>query len=540
MKAKRITALLLAALMIGTLLIGCAKTEGESTKGDIGDKTAKNETKNNDNSTTLKETEDINSLLISKKPLELTIFESLKKPFDSNYAIYVEIAGITNISLKGILSESSSDRLQAYSLMVASGELADIVSHEREKIQEHALEGAYEPLDDLIKEHAPNITAFFKSRPDIKKHATAPDGKIYHIPFIPDGDAAEGWFIRADWLKKLNLEVPTTIDGYYNALKAFREQDPNGNGEPDEIPFFKRGTSAKVLADLSLLWGAHEEWFVKDGVVGYGPAQPEFATAYANIAKWYEEGLIDPEIFTRGGKARDIALGNNLGGATHDWFGSTSTYNDKLAETIPGFEFIPIAPPRNVYGEIVERTKRNQLHWGGWSISSSNEHPVETIKYFDFFFTEIGRRYMNFGIEGETYTMVDGKPVLTDIILNGDKSPVLMLREYGCQMAVGYHQDFEYERQWMTPTALAGVESYMEGKYFMDPFPALPYTPEEKDKYSKLYTAIDTLRDETVQKWVLGAELPKNEFNKFIQKMNNMGLEEVIEIQQAAYDRYIN
>lgn len=472
-------------------------------------------------------------------PLELTIFESLKKPFDSEYPIFLKATEYTNVTLKGVISDSSSDAKQSFNLMVASGDMADIVAFDRTRIQELALEGAFTPLDDLIDQHAPNIKAFFESRPEIKKHATAADGNIYHIPFIPDGEAASGWFIRMDWLEKLGLEKPTNIDELYNVLKAFREGDPNGNGKADEIPFFNRhNVHSQKLYDLVMLWGAHEEWYLDGDQVKFGPMEPAYKTAYENLAQWYDEGLIDMEIYTRGKTARDVALRENIGGMTHDWFGSTSGYNDKITD-IDGFLFAPFAPPANIDGEVMERTVRSKLHWGGWAISSSNEHIIETIKYFDFFFTEEGRRLMNFGIEGETYTMVNGEPIFMDHILNAEGGAVAALREYGCQTATGFQQDFNYEKQWMNPIAAKGVEEYMNGGYFMEQFPILQYTPEEKIRISELMVAINTLRDETSQKWILGAEDVSSGYDDYIESLRKYNIEEAVAIQQAAYNRYI-
>lgn len=484
--------------------------------------------------------EEGSKFLASDERLVLSIFESLKKPFDNDYPVFLKAGEMTNIYLEGVVSQSSSDAKEAFNLMMASGDLADIVAWDRSAIQQYAVEGAFIPLEDLIAEHAPNIQAFFDARPEIKAHATASDGSIYHIPFVPDGDAAQAWFIRQDWLDKLGLEQPKNAEELYTVLKAFKEQDPNGNGEADEIPFFHRG---KDLQDLALLWGARNGinntgWYLDGDTVKYGPYEPELAVAYKELAKWYAEGLIDPEIYTRGGTARDFALKENVGGMTHDWFGSTSGYNDGKVD-VEGFNFIPFAPPADMNGVVSERTVRNKLHWGGWAIAASNQHPIETIKYFDFFFTEEGRRLMNFGIEGETYDMVDGKPVLKDSVINAEQGAVFKLREYGAQTATGYQQDFEYEKQWMNPIAFKGVEMYTENGYFAEPFPTLQLTDEELQRHAELMVAIDSLVSEHRQKWVLGAEEVDASYDSFIKSLETFGVEEAISIMQAAYDRHI-
>ncbi|MCT4598027.1 MAG: extracellular solute-binding protein [Vallitalea sp.] len=533
---KKSISLVLVLLLALSVFTGCGDKKNTN---DSGEK----ETNQAQETSNVTDQQEENKFLCSEKPITLSIFQFLHNPYKDDYAAFKKAAEMTNVSLKGVVSQSSSKNKEAFNLMVVSGEMADIVTWDRAKIQELALDGAFAELDDLIEEHAPNIKAFFEEHPEIKKHATASDGKIYHIPYVPDGDAAEAWFIRQDWLDKLGLEQPKTIDELHDVLLAFKNQDPNGNNKKDEIPYFIRNDKRGNLADLALLWGAHSQntniWYVEDGVVKYGPYEKEFKDAYANLAKWYEEGLIDKEIYTRGKTARDYALKENLGGMTHDWFGSTSSYNDKITN-IEGFNFIPFAPPANIKGEVKERSIRNKLHWSGWAISSSNKYPVETIKYFDFFFTEEGRRLINYGIEGDTYTMQDGKPILTDKVLKAEEGAVQALRNYGCQLATGFHQDFNYEKQWMNPVAYKGVELYTKNNYFMEQFPGgLPYTPDEKRRFAELSVAIETLMDETVQKWVLGGEDVESGYESYIKALESFGVKELIEIQQTAYDRYI-
>lgn len=87
--------------------------------------------------------------------------------------------------------------------------------------------------EDLIEKNAPNIMNMFEKYPIIRKVLTAPDGEIYNLAevFIEGNEVApKSLIIRKDWLDKLNLEIPETIDDWYTVMKAFKEQDPNGNG----------------------------------------------------------------------------------------------------------------------------------------------------------------------------------------------------------------------------------------------------------------------------------------------------------------------
>ncbi|HML45440.1 MAG TPA: extracellular solute-binding protein, partial [Clostridia bacterium] len=106
-------------------------------------------------------------------------------------------------------------------------------------------EGVIIPLDGLIADYAPNLTKIYEESPDAKKQATLDDGANYYFPFLrlePESKAG-GPILRKDWLEKLGLDLPVTMDDWHDMLVAFRDNDPNGNGEADEIPFISRGSS---------------------------------------------------------------------------------------------------------------------------------------------------------------------------------------------------------------------------------------------------------------------------------------------------------
>lgn len=483
---------------------------------------------------------------VSNKPIELSFFMvDGDGAFDEEWQVFKKAEEITNVKLKGYSSKSTTDDNQAFNLMMASGKVADVVrKYGRNEINKYAQKGAFIPLNNLIDQYAPNIKAFLDKNLEIKKFVTSDDGNIYFIPYIRDAEkmkASTGWFIRTDWLVKLGVNSPQTVDELYTVLKAFKENDPNGNGQKDEIPYFSREAKPGFENSISCLlplWDAHKEWYLDGDTIKYGPMQPEYKEAYKTIAKWYKEGLIDKEIYTRGGKARDELLNGNLGGLTHDWFGSTADYNTKLKTSIPEFQFMPIAPMTNTKGKKVTYFGRDNVDDVGCAIATSNKHQVETIKYLDFWFSKEGRRLANFGVEGKQYNMVDGKPIFNDSVLKGEKSAVNILQSIGAQRVFSYQQDFDYEAQWLNPIALKGMKEYVDNKYIIDQMPKLNLTVEEEQKMVSLMKNIDTYRMEKAQKWALGGENVEESFENSLQQFKNLNIDQAIEIYQNAYKRY--
>ena len=523
MNRKKTLSAILAGALIVSALAGCGGNK-ETNTADVG-----------------KGSQPDLAYKVSDEPIELSFFYAGLNgttPFEDDYPVFVEAARLTNVTLKGTVPTTNSDPIQAFNTLMASGKLDDVVVTYKDDFDKYAGQGAFIPLDDLIEQYAPNLKAFLEDHPDIKKGITSFDGHIYCIPYIQDGETAKGWYIRQDWLDKLNLSVPTTIDEYYNVLKAFKEQDPNGNGVADEVPFFDREANLNAIYNLC---GIRKEFSVDPdtGKVVYGKYTPEFKDAVTTAAQWYKEGLIDQEIFTRGANAREELLGNNIGGTTHDWFTSTSSYNDKLKDSVPGINFAAIAPPADKNGKVWEDTTRTGAYVG-WGISSTNKHPEETIKYFDFWFTDFGRTLFNYGIEGQQYTLVDGKPVYTDKILNSTKSMTATWNENGINLYIGGWQDFNAERQFMSAEALEGMDLYTNNNYILDAFPQLSFSEEERKTISDKYPAVVSYIEEQEQKWILGTEDIDSTFDTYMANCRTLGMDDVMKVYNDAYQRYLN
>ncbi|RAV05472.1 extracellular solute-binding protein [Paenibacillus sp. YN15] len=475
---------------------------------------------------------------IVDEPLELSIhlhyFDLLA--FKDEWPIFQKAADLTNIKLKGKAPQSATKSKEVFNIMLASGNLPDIIHGQKADINKAALDGAFIALDDLIDKHAPHLKQYIQDNPWVKKGSEAADGKLYFVPYVSELIAAKGYFIRKDWLDKLGLDYPKTVDEYYRVLKAFKEQDPNGNGKADEVPFFNRGNYGAM--DLLPLFGARSGWYEKDGKVHYGKYEKEYGYGMTQIAKWYKEGLIDKEIFTRGSNAREALLGSDVGGSIHDYFGSTASYNDSLKEKVPGIQLLPFAPPANVNGKVMEESGVYPLAGIGWGISAANKHPVETIKYFDFWFTEEGRRLNNFGLEGQHYTMKDGKPVITDAVLNNPVPVNKQMEDVGAQIQIGVLNSLDNNYQWMNPIAREGTKMYVDNQYIVPQFPQLTFTEEEQKIVTQKWASIDTYIKETEQRWIMGAELVEPNFANYIARLKEMGMDEVLKAYNDAYGRF--
>lgn len=512
MKRKTIKALsmMLAAILAAGTMAGCGK-----------EKVASNE---------------------SSEAVNLSVFMHFMGycVYDDEWPIFQKAAELTGVSLTGTASETISDSKQAFNTMLASKKLPDIIHGSYKDLNEIGKEGALIPLEELIDEYAPHIKELMDKYPDFKKRATADDGHIYYLPGSLSGLEVSalpstGWFIRQDWLDKLGLEQPKNIDELVAVWTAFRNNDPNGNGVKDEIPFFAR---VEALNPLFNLFDSQQSGYKpdEDGKIVFAPVTENFRKAVTAISKWYADGLIDEEIFTRGGTSREQLLGGNMGGSCHDWFSSTGAYSTKYAEQIPGINFIPMAPPANINGDVIEYSSRTPIHSYGWSISKDNAYPEKTIEYFDFWYTQEGKDLISYGVEGVHYNVVDGKKVLTDLVLKAEDGAPTYMRKIG-QAEISAVRDFDAEYQAMGKEAKEGFDLYMSNNYCKPQVEFAEFTEEENAILEKYATDISTYADEQRQKWVMGAEDVDATWDKYVETLESMHLDEVIKVYQAAYER---
>lgn len=510
MKMKKLFALLAAVAMLASVCVGCTEKEEISAGTASG------------------------SLVISEKPLELKAFINSSKDDDGQWGVFKEAFKMTNINVVPTISKSNSSFGEAFNLMIASGNIPDIVlSYNVAQFCELAMEGAFVPLNEYFDDELKDFAAFLKENPDIEKEIKAYDGNIYYIPFIPGGVLSSGWFVRQDWLDKVGMEAPTNAEEMYEVLTAFKTQDPNGNGKADEVPYW--GTTTEQISPLFPLWNARHGFYLENGKVKFGQMEKEYPDAIRNIIKWYKEGLIDEEVLTRASSARDKMLQDNIGGMTHDWFGSTALFNDTLKDKIPGFKFIPMAAPNGI--EICQRPVAAKQ---GWGVSAGSEHLEESLRFINFFFTEEGNRLINYGVEGVHYDMVDGKPAFKPELL-AQPDFKKQLTDFGIQLDIGYKQDYEYEKQWLNEIALEGLDMYEKGNWLVEPLPgnlAIQLTPEETTEYNTLRNRVTTYSNEMFQKWILGAEDFDTTYDTFKKQIKKLGYDDLITLMQKAYDRY--
>ena len=198
---------------------------------------------------------------------------------------------------------------------LAAGKIADVSLHAFFPANAAQFPGLFEDLSkDLDK--MPNVKQFFKEKPDAQKLTTDPEGHMYALP-SSRGKSYSGtgqhMFINKTWLDKLGLQVPTTWDELENVLKAFKTQDPNGNGQADEIPmnikklegsYFTWYSPMLLLNSTGIVTGFNKGasptgFYAKNGVVKSFLTSDEYKEVVKYYHKLISEGLIPADWATK-------------------------------------------------------------------------------------------------------------------------------------------------------------------------------------------------------------------------------------------------
>lgn len=484
--------------------------------------------------------------------VELTRFFALPagpmlaiNPDPSQWPYMQKKSKLTGVREKLIIPAANQAKEQI-NMMFASGDYTDIIEWNfltdypggpEKAIQD----GNILPLNDLIDQYAPNLKKYLAEHPEVDKQIKTDSGIYYGFPYII-GDSslktAAGPMLRKDWLDDLGLAVPETIDEWHTVLTAFKEQ--KGVAAP-----LVYGNVPRFLQELSIggafigAFGINLDFFMEDGIVKYGPNEPGFKDFLTTFRKWYEEGLIDPDIAAVDNAVVRANMMSGKSGATYLWVGSgMGLFLDTMQPQDPKYDMVGTTYPvlnkgdRPGFGHMEFDAPRG----GNYAISAKSKHPELAVQLLDWGYSEEGRMFYNFGVEGVTYDMVDGYPTYTELAKQD-----LTLARQGYYFNVNgptVYDPRHYEQYTTYPQQLDAVAKWKETDMAIHKLPPLSPTAEESAEFSRIMNEVNTLVDEMSTKFVLGAESLDN-YDQFQQKLKSLNIDRAIELQQAALERYL-
>jgi putative aldouronate transport system substrate-binding protein len=477
-------------------------------------------------------------------------------PYSNDLPVFQELEKRTGIKVKWEALPDDQYWKTINTRIAANTDLADLVEG-GDEASLLAKQGIARPIDDLIEQYGPNIKKAMEEHPALKKSMVSSDGHIYKVHQVIPGMIFANPFspllIRKDWIDELGLTIPTNPDELYTVLKAFKEKDPNGNGQADEIPMTVEYGGGAALSAFGTLFGVDMNW-MEHAVGTYtlnedrtkvilNLDRPEVKEFVATMAKWYTEGLIDKEATKSNTDVMLQKLSSNTAGAAPGFFSNGTVWANAAKQSgDPNAEFYGLLPFNN--GKMTYSSGIGHQYW----IPTSSKNAEAVIKWVDFLYSKEGTLLTYYGIEGLTYTMGnDGVPHFTDFV---NKNPENLTKMQALwSVGVGANIPRIIPVPTMTSTYIdpaAYTESdpvvsealkRLEGRW-EEGFPTLSFTQEELNELDKtIFNDCDAYYNENMAKFFSG-QLPMSEWDGFVEKIKKMGLSRQTEIWQAALDRY--
>lgn len=274
--------------------------------------------------------------------------------------LYKDELGI-NISYDWTVNGGYNDDAykQKINVTLSTGDLPDVIPVTASQLKQLADADAIEDMTKYWDEYAAPLTkdVYTQEGPGVLSSATI-DGKLMAIPNADASiECAHFMWIRTDWLKNLNLEVPKNMDELLKVAEAFTTQDPDKNGKDDTYGLVMTKDLYSGCMGLEGFFAGYHAypnfWNEVDGKLAYGSIQPEVKTALAKLADMYAKGQIDKEFGVKdGGKAAETIAAGKVG---IDF----------------GEQWNPIYPLLSNY------TNDNSADWTGYSLISCDDTPVK-------------------------------------------------------------------------------------------------------------------------------------------------------------------
>ncbi len=425
-------------------------------------------------------------------------------------------------------------------------------------------QGVILPLNDLIKEHGPNIQAALDTYPIFKAMATAPDGNIYGVPQLIECyhcSYANKMWVNTKWLKALGLETPKTTEEFAAMLEAFKAQDPNGNGKADEVPLSGSIEDYGVrvipfLMDGFIYDDDRDHLILNDGKVDTVANKPEWKEGLAYVKSLYDAGLIDPGAFTQNAEAfkkigdnadaQILGAGAGMHPAIFVTTGDNAPYGADY-DAIP-----PLQGPHSTYATYIYPSVPGATFV--LTNKASEEVQIAAIKLLDYMFTQEGQIRSHFGEDGRDWR----QPEEGDVALNADVEPILATipqpqgeepHNSNWSAMAQYFQPKAFRDSWVQGTDIYASNGYerrlqeatdlYNGKESADLFPSWTMWPDPAtaDALAMMRQNITDYINQNALQFVTGSKDLDADWDEYVASLEQLDLQGYLAAMQANYDQ---
>ena len=462
-----------------------------------------------------------------------------------------------------------------FTLMLSSDSLPDLMVRlanvTANDISDYGSQGYFLPLNKYIDPYAPNLRAWMDQTEMLENYMTSADGNIYMLVLSMENQLAttSKIYMNKVWLENVNMEAPKTIDELYNVLKAFKENDANGNGDPnDEIPMnFLIDDDAGFFMETALLAAFDiQSWEVEyilqaddDGNVHLADTSDNYKAYLKFMNKLYEEKLLDNECYIQT-YDEFLSKGDDRIGFTGYWAPYVLGTHDPSWD----LNFLWCGAFTSEWNDTPTIVQDQSVGSSPLLVASAKtEYPEAVVRLIDYFYTDEGFYAGSIGYEGITFDFVETPVEGTDKTLTATmgeypEDEYDTAEEYRYKKIIinggftfryiGGEELFEIPKEALfNDEVINAYQGYaVELVYYglrneenavVEEFPALIYNEEESAARSTLYTDIKLYLQSAKAQFITGEVDIDEGWDNYLSTLENMGLNDALAIEQAAYDR---
>ncbi len=430
------------------------------------------------------------------------------------------------------VQQVNSQQNQEMALMYANGTIPDVNPIFPNYFYSYYEQGLFREIPmDMLLEYAPTYFKYASSCINFDTMISNVDGKIYGLPHTtnPPPNLA---VIRTDWLEKLGLQVPTTIEEFEEICRAFALDDPDGNGKNDTWALAWGSKWTSNFQWISAAFGLETDYLLDDDGMLVDKRVTENYKAYLKfLQSLYQKGYIYPDLTLPTKDNISELLTNGTVGFfddTYTWFMPLyrpSAYYARLFDQNPEARTAYVAPFKNVYtGEPSTLQVGNQA----WmytciGVNTTDEQLIKILQIFeaqcadDTFHNLIWR-----GVEGVHYTLnEDGMAIYTDDYKVLDEQQKAGLKTFFINMRFGDQLVYSY-----------GKEVGVQMQFIADHYAPLtePHIPTNTYNAAALELAADVtaVADEFFMRALSNTVDIDAEWDSYVKDMNSAGLEQIM------------
>ena len=446
---------------------------------------------------------------------------------------------------------NSGDYKEKLQVINAGGDLPDVLTYfgvPKADVDKYGAMGLYINVADYL-DKAPNYKAALEKDPNAKTSIYTPSGELYgffNLSYVPSGSAhgaaSTMMAVKNRVLKENNLSIPTTLDEMYEVAKALKEAGVSNYPiiqheewqNPEDVVFRAYHTSANN--SLGKFWNGE--------AYAYGPITEDYKLALQYLNKLYTEGLISPDYFTHTVDNGNAAIAD---GSACIIPSSWEGYPAQWSVQYPEDEWVAVPNPTSDKYADSPWQFENEFHseWEfnpGYSmiVSAQSKCIDDAVALLDLQYDPDVIELLNWGIEGETFQITDGKK---EFLLGGTENRDAA-KGYGLPLSgdcrAGIFPQPQDMELWRIGSAsdspifyngellnekLVGFSSRVispENTVPSDSAPKISLTSEENEEYSNIMTPVETYAKEQKVKFIKG-ERSFDEWDQYIEEINKMG-----------------